>query len=103
MRRRIPSRRSGELKKQLKKSDRLFFLIGMDAFKEFSTWREPEALLRETEFIVMNRPGWSLGEVGASLPESLRPPCHRDQSHAAVNPRPATSYLRARLCIYLPT
>lgn len=62
------------LKKQLKKSDRLFFLIGMDAFKEFATWREPEALLRETEFIVMNRPGWSLGEVGASLPESVRPP-----------------------------
>lgn len=62
------------LKKQLKKSDRLFFLVGMDQFRDIATWREPEALLRETEFIVMNRPGWSLGEVGASLPRSLRPP-----------------------------
>ena len=61
------------LKKQLKKADRLFFLIGMDAFKDISKWREPEAMLRETEFIVMNRPGWSLAEVGASLPESMRP------------------------------
>ena len=62
------------LKKQLGKSDRLFFLIGMDQFKDIAKWREPEALLRETEFIVMNRPGWSLAEVGASLPESMRPP-----------------------------
>jgi len=61
------------LKKQLKKSDRLFFLVGMDQFKDIAKWREPEALLRETEFIVMNRPGWSLAEVGASLPESMRP------------------------------
>ena len=62
------------LKKQLKRSDRLFFLVGMDQFQDISKWREPEALLHETEFIVMNRPGWSLGDVGASLPESLRPP-----------------------------
>lgn len=62
------------LKKQLKKSDRLFFLVGMDQFQDIASWREPEALLRETEFIVMNRPGWSLGDVGASLPESFRPP-----------------------------
>jgi len=61
------------LKKQLKRSDRLFFLVGMDQFKDIAKWREPEALLRETEFVVMNRPGWSLAEVGASLPERIRP------------------------------
>jgi len=61
------------LKKQLKKSDRLFFLIGMDQFKDIAKWREPEALLREAEFIVMNRPGWRLAEVGVSLPTSMRP------------------------------
>lgn len=62
------------LKRQLKKSDRLFFLIGMDQFKDIAKWREPEALLSETEFIVMNRPGWSLAQVGVSLPENMRPP-----------------------------
>ncbi len=61
------------LKAQLKKADRLFFLIGMDAFADIAKWREPEALLRETDFIVMARPGYSLADVGASLPESLRP------------------------------
>jgi nicotinate-nucleotide adenylyltransferase len=61
------------LKKQLKKSDRLFFLLGMDQFQDIAKWREPEALLRETEFVIMNRPGWSLAEVGASLPKSMQP------------------------------
>src|SRR5438105_4843114 len=31
-------------KQTLKKSDRLFFLIGIDAFREIATWRDPEAL-----------------------------------------------------------
>jgi nicotinate-nucleotide adenylyltransferase len=62
------------VKAQLKKSDHLYFLIGMDAFREIASWREPEALLREVEFIVMARPGYSLGDVGASLTESLKRP-----------------------------
>lgn len=57
----------------LKKIDRLFFIIGIDAFKEFATWREPEALLREAEFIVVSRPGFSLADVADFLPEKLRP------------------------------
>ncbi|MFB3814299.1 MAG: nicotinate-nucleotide adenylyltransferase [Terriglobales bacterium] len=61
------------LRQMLGKSDRLFFLIGIDAFLEIATWREPEALLRETEFIVVGRPGFSLADVGAALPEALRP------------------------------
>lgn len=60
------------LKTSLKKADRLFFLIGMDAFREISTWREPEALLDECEFIVASRPGFSLAEVRQALPERLR-------------------------------
>lgn len=60
------------LKSSLKKADRLFFLIGMDAFREISTWREPEALLDECEFIVASRPGFSLAEVRQALPERLR-------------------------------
>ena len=52
--------------------DRLFFIIGIDAFLEISTWREPEALLREAEFIVAGRPGYSLEDVAAALPASIR-------------------------------
>ena len=61
------------LRAKLKKADRLFFIIGIDAFKIFATWREPEALLREVEFIVVSRPGVSLADVADSLPEKLRP------------------------------
>jgi nicotinate-nucleotide adenylyltransferase len=61
------------LKQTLKKSDRLFFLIGIDAFDEIAKWREPEALFRECAFIVASRPGYSLADVADALPESLRP------------------------------
>ena len=57
----------------LPRSDRLFFLIGIDAFLDIAKWREPEALLREAEFIVAARPGFSLADVANALPESLRP------------------------------
>jgi nicotinate-nucleotide adenylyltransferase len=60
-------------KQQLKKSDKLFFLIGIDAFLDIAKWREPEALLRECEFIVASRPGYSLADVANSLPQSMRP------------------------------
>ncbi len=61
------------LKPMLRKSDRLFFLIGVDAFREFAAWHDPEALLREVEFIVASRPGFSLADVANALPEGLRP------------------------------
>jgi nicotinate-nucleotide adenylyltransferase len=61
------------LKKSFKKADRLFFLIGIDAFNDIAKWREPEALFRECEFIVASRPGYSLADVANALPESLRP------------------------------
>jgi nicotinate-nucleotide adenylyltransferase len=61
------------LKAALPPTDRLFFIMGIDAFREISTWREPEALLRECEFIVVSRPGYYLADVADALPPSLRP------------------------------
>ena len=61
------------LKESLTSSDKLFLLIGMDAFADIANWREPEALFRECEFIVAGRPGYSLADVANALPESLRP------------------------------
>ncbi len=60
-------------KQSLKKSDRLFFLIGIDAFLDIGKWRNPVELLRECEFIVASRPGFSLADVAKALPESVRP------------------------------
>jgi nicotinate-nucleotide adenylyltransferase len=64
------------LKQSLKKSDQLFFLIGIDAFRDIAKWHEAEALFRECEFIVASRPGHSLADVANSLPEKLRPAAH---------------------------
>jgi nicotinate-nucleotide adenylyltransferase len=64
------------LKQSLKKSDQLFFLIGIDAFRDIAQWHESEALFRECEFIVASRPGHSLADVANSLPEKLRPAAH---------------------------
>jgi nicotinate-nucleotide adenylyltransferase len=60
-------------KHTLGKSDRLFFLIGIDAFLKIAEWKEPEALLGEAEFIVGSRSGHSLAQVAEALPEALRP------------------------------
>jgi nicotinate-nucleotide adenylyltransferase len=64
------------LSKQLKKSDRLFFLIGIDAFMEVAKWHRPEDVLRFCEFIVASRPGFSLADVARALPASLQPPAN---------------------------
>jgi len=62
------------LKESLKKIDRVFFLIGMDAFAEIAQWHQAEALFREVEFVVASRPGYSLADVANALPEKIRPP-----------------------------
>lgn len=61
------------LKQFLKKSDRLFFLIGIDAFDEIAKWHQAEALFHECEFVVASRPGYSLADVANALPPGLRP------------------------------
>ena len=61
------------VKQSLKRSDRLFLLIGIDAFADIGKWHESEALFRECEFVVASRPGFSLADVANALPPSLRP------------------------------
>lgn len=61
------------VKQSFKKADRLFLLIGIDAFADIAKWREAEALFRECEFVVASRPGFSLADVANALPAGLRP------------------------------
>jgi nicotinate-nucleotide adenylyltransferase len=61
------------MKQSFKASDKLFLLIGMDAFADIAKWHQAEALFRECEFIVAARPGYSLADVANALPEKLRP------------------------------
>lgn len=58
---------------QLTRRDRLFFIIGMDAFIEIDTWHRGAELLQEVEFIIARRPGFSLADAAKALPRSVRP------------------------------
>jgi nicotinate-nucleotide adenylyltransferase len=60
-------------KRTLRKSDRLFFLMGVDAFDEIAQWHDAAALFAECEFIVASRPGYSLADIANALPQALRP------------------------------
>jgi nicotinate-nucleotide adenylyltransferase len=61
------------VKAGLRKRDRMYFLIGIDAFRDIAKWHQAEALLQECEFIIAARPGYSLTDVASSLPRNLRP------------------------------
>lgn len=60
-------------KGSLKSSDKLFLLVGMDAFADIAKWHQAEELFKECSFIVAGRPGYSMADVANALPERLRP------------------------------
>lgn len=41
----------------------IFFIIGMDAFLEINTWKEYKNLFKESNFVVLKRPGFSFEEL----------------------------------------
>jgi nicotinate-nucleotide adenylyltransferase len=41
------------------KSEDLYFIIGIDSFRDFPQWHEPQALLQECRLIVATRPGFN--------------------------------------------
>ena len=55
-------------------STELFFIIGLDAFLDFPTWRSPKELLQICHFVVVPRPGQSFRALaGMSLLPALDP------------------------------
>ncbi|MCC6139263.1 MAG: nicotinate (nicotinamide) nucleotide adenylyltransferase [Nitrospira sp.] len=56
-----------ELQRQYGPATKLFFLIGLDAFLDLPSWREPDALLAACSFVVISRPGQSFAAL-TSLP-----------------------------------
>ena len=56
-----------ELRQLYGPSTALYFIIGLDAFLDLPTWREPDALLSACTFVVMSRPGQSYRTL-ASVP-----------------------------------
>lgn len=61
------------LRQSFKAGDKLFLLIGIDAFADIAKWHLADDLFRECAFVVASRPGYSLADVANALPERLRP------------------------------
>jgi nicotinate-nucleotide adenylyltransferase len=70
--------------------DRLFFLIGADAFFELASWYHWRQVIAEIEFIVVNRPGFVLDEA-------MVPPGARVHWLRSVNNAISSSEIRRRL------
>lgn len=51
--------------------DELFFLIGADSLRDFSTWKDPETIAELASVVAVNRGEASLGELTAGLNSEL--------------------------------
>ncbi len=60
-------------RKKLRQHDRLFFLVGADAFLDLPHWKEFRRLLDSVEFIVVSRPGFDVGSLHNVPPADLLP------------------------------
>ena len=58
---------------QLSPADRLFFLIGADAFLEIASWKEPVALLDAVDFLIVSRPGFAITRAASVISPELQP------------------------------
>ncbi|HET7853180.1 MAG TPA: nicotinate-nucleotide adenylyltransferase [Candidatus Methylomirabilis sp.] len=61
-----------ELHKLYGPETRLWFIMGVDAFLEMSTWKEAAQILRLAQVVVTARPGWRLDEVETALTPQQR-------------------------------
>jgi nicotinate-nucleotide adenylyltransferase len=66
----------------------LFFIAGIDAFAEITTWREYPALLDEAHFVVVTRAGYASSDLRARLPSLA--PRFADASDASLDTRLTT-------------
>lgn len=80
--------------------DRLYFMIGADAFLDIPMWKEYEALLGLCDFIVANRPGIRAEALRLVIPPELMAPV---TAKRASDPPPASQVIAQlrRTTVYL--
>jgi len=49
----------------------IYFILGIDAFVDIASWRQPDVLLRSCHTIITSRPGYSLYELAPTLLQRL--------------------------------
>ena len=58
--------------RQAQPRDRFAFILGVDAFKDISTWREHSRLFSLCDLIVTSRPDYEMDTLAASIPVAAR-------------------------------
>lgn len=61
-----------ELQRQWEGRAQFFFVLGADALLQIRSWHRYEALLQKCPFLVVNRPGYDLGEMERVLSSAQR-------------------------------
>ena len=78
--------------------DRLFFIIGADAFLDIPMWKEYESLLGLCDFIIANRPGIRTEALRLVIPPELM--ARLDAKKEADPPSPVVAHLH-KTAVYL--
>jgi nicotinate-nucleotide adenylyltransferase len=60
------------LRLRLAPADKLFCLLGADSFLTLGQWHQSTELLLFCDFIVAGRPGFSLQQINAALPQGVK-------------------------------
>ncbi|MEK6590703.1 MAG: nicotinate-nucleotide adenylyltransferase [Nitrospinota bacterium] len=60
-----------KLSKTLRRNTHFYFIAGIDAFKEISTWKDADRLLKSCDFIVSTRPGYRIDDLFKILSETV--------------------------------
>ena len=85
--------------------DRIFFMIGADAFLDIPMWKEYEVLLGLCDFIVANRPGIRMEALRLVIPPGLMARTHKPgipngKRDDEANPSPVVAHLE-KTTVYL--
>lgn len=59
------------LKKSFKGKVRLYFIAGIDAFREIATWKDAGSLFKNCDFIVSTRPGYRIDDLFNMLDKTV--------------------------------
>jgi nicotinate-nucleotide adenylyltransferase len=81
------------LRRRLRQHDRLFFLVGADAFLDLPHWKDFRRLLDSVEFIVVSRPGFDTDSPRQVAPPDLFPARHLAQKDGTIRLRHGAIHL----------
>ena len=81
------------LRRRLRQHDRLFFIVGADAFLDLPQWRQFRRLLDSVEFIVVSRPGFDVDSLRNVPPRDLLPARRLPQKDGTIRLRHGALHL----------